>query len=67
MSGNVSEICNSLYDKDAMDGKQMACKVLRGGNYTSPAHEVAIDARAPFDQNDKGNDSVGFRLMIRIE
>lgn len=67
MSGNVSEICNSPYYKDATDGKQMACKVLRGGNYSSPAEDVTVEARAPFDQNDKGNDKVGFRLIIRNE
>ena len=67
MSGNVSEICNSPYYKDAKDSKQMACKVLRGGNYSSPAEDVTVEARAPFDQNDKGNDKIGFRLIIRNE
>lgn len=67
MSGNVSEICNSPYYKDATDGKQLGCKVIRGGNYSSVAKEVVIDARAPFDQNDKGNDKTGFRLIIRFE
>lgn len=67
MSGNVSEICNSPYYKDATDGKLMTFKVLRGGNFTSQAEEVAIEARAPFEQNDKGNDKIGFRLIIRTE
>lgn len=67
MSGNVSEICNSPYYKDAKDSKQMACKVLRGGNYSSPAEDVTVEARVPFDQNDKGNDKIGFRLIIRNE
>ena len=52
MSGNVGEICNSPYDREARDGRQMACKVVRGGNYSSPAGDVAIDARVPLDQND---------------
>ncbi len=65
MSGNVSEICNSPYYKDATDEKQMAFKVLRGGNYSSSAEEVTIGSRAPFEQNDKGNDKVGLRLIIR--
>ena len=65
MSGNVSELCNSPYYQDATDGKQMAYKVLRGGNFSSPAEEVTISSRAPFDENDKGNDKVGFRLVIR--
>lgn len=67
MSGNVSEICNSAFYKDATDEKQMACKVLRGGNYSSLAEDVTINARAPFDENDKGNEKIGFRLIIRQE
>lgn len=67
MSGNVGEICNSPYDREARDGRQMACKVVRGGNYSSPAGDVAIDARVPLDQNDKGNEKTGFRLIIRLE
>ena len=67
MSGNVSEICNSSYYEDATNGKELGCKVVRGGNYSSPAEDVVIDARAPFDQNDKGNDKIGFRLIIRTE
>lgn len=67
MSGNVSEICNSSFYKDATDEKQMACKVLRGGNYSSLAEDATINARAPFDENDKGNEKIGFRLIIRQE
>lgn len=67
MSGNVSEICNSAFYKDASDEKQMACKVLRGGNYSSSAEDVTINSRAPFDENDKGNEKIGFRLIIRQE
>lgn len=52
MSGNVGEICNSPYDREARDGRQMACKVVRGGNYSSPAGDVAIDARVPLEQGD---------------
>lgn len=67
MSGNVSEICNSSFYKDATDEKQMVYKVLRGGNYSSPAEDVTINARAPFDANNKGNEKIGFRLIIRQE
>lgn len=67
MSGNVSEICNSSFYKDVTDEKQMAYKVLRGGNYSSLAEDVTINARAPFDANDKGNEKIGFRLIIRQE
>ena len=67
MSGNVSEICNSSFNKDLTNEIELGWKVIRGGNYDSPAEDVSIDARAPFDQNDKGNDKVGFRLVIRIE
>ena len=67
MSGNVSEICNSFFHKDAIDEKQMAYKVLRGGNYSSSAEDATINARAPFDGNNKGNEKIGFRLVIRIE
>lgn len=45
----------------------MACKVLRGGNYSSLAEDATINARAPFDENDKGNEKIGFRLIIRQE
>lgn len=67
MSGNVSEICNSSFYEDATDEKQMACKVLRGGNYSSSAEDVTINARAPIDGNYKGNERIGFRLIIRQE
>lgn len=67
MSGNVGEICNSPYFKDETDGKWMACKVIRGGDFSSSAKNVTIEARVPFDQNDKGNDKVGFRLIIRTD
>ena len=67
MSGNVSEICNSLYYKGATGGKQLSYKVLRGGNFTSGADGVRIEAREPFDENDKGNEKTGFRLIIRKE
>ena len=67
MSGNVSEICNSLYYKDITDDRQQTFKVLRGGNYSSPAQDVTIEARVPFDESSKGNEKIGFRLVIRQE
>lgn len=67
MSGNVSEICNSLYYKDITDDSQQTFKVLRGGNYSSPAPDVTIEARVPFDESSKGNEKIGFRLVIRQE
>ena len=67
MSGNVSEICNSPYYKDAHDEKLLTYKVLRGGNYTSPPEDVTIEARVPFSENEKGNEKIGFRLVIRQE
>lgn len=65
MSGNVSEICNSNYYIDASEDKKLSYITIRGGNYASKAHEVAIESRSPLEINDRNNDKVGFRLVIR--
>lgn len=65
MSGNVSEICSSAFYTDAKDDSQLAFRVLRGGDFSSPSQCVRIDARQPIDENDRNNDKAGFRLIIR--
>lgn len=59
MSGNIGELCNSPYDES---GLYTVC----GGDFDSPASEVAIDSRKGFatDAKDK---HVGFRIVIRKE
>ncbi|MBO4906588.1 MAG: SUMF1/EgtB/PvdO family nonheme iron enzyme [Bacteroidaceae bacterium] len=56
MSGNVGELCNSLYEG--------ATFTVCGGNYTSPAEDVAITSRTGI-ATDKTDKTVGFRLIIR--
>lgn len=57
MSGNVSELCNSIYDNS---GQFTIC----GGDYDSPASEVTVISRKAFDANAK-DEHVGFRIIIR--
>lgn len=59
MSGNVSELCNSLFDESGL-------YTICGGNYNSPFSEVTIASRKGFatDAKDK---AVGFRIIIRKE
>ena len=66
MSGNVGEICFSNYYPDATDEKRLAYKVVRGGDYTSSASDIAVTSRAAFDQNERSA-KVGVRLIIRHE
>lgn len=56
MSGNVGELCNSLYEG--------ATFTVCGGNYNSPAADVTVMSRTGIatDATDK---TVGFRLIIR--
>ena len=59
MSGNVSELCNSSFDESGL-------YTICGGNYDSPASEVAVSSRKGIDTNTKDN-HVGFRMIIRKE
>lgn len=59
MSGNVSELCNSSYEKS--DNAQF---IICGGNYTTSVEELVIDLHKPFDSNGKDK-SVGFRIVLR--
>lgn len=66
MSGNVGEICFDTFDKDATDGKALSLKVVRGGNYSSPAEEITVNSRTSIDENDRSNNKVGLRLVFRL-
>lgn len=59
MSGNVSELCNTAFYPQTDNSSYTVC----GGNYTSPASEVTIASRMPFDNNAKA-DTVGFRIIV---
>ena len=60
MSGNVSELCNTAFSPEIDNSPFTVC----GGNYLSPASEVTVGSRAPFDNNAKA-DTVGFRIVIK--
>jgi hypothetical protein len=60
MSGNVSELCNTAFSPGADNSPFTVC----GGNYLSPAGEVTVSSRAPFD-NDATAATMGFRIVIR--
>lgn len=66
MSGNVAEYCSDNFDKEATEGKALAKKVIKGGHYASPAEDVTIASRASIDENDRSNNKVGCRLVIRL-
>lgn len=66
MSGNVGEFCFDTFDKDATDGKALSLKVVRGGNYSSPAEEITVNSRTSIDENDRSNNKVGLRLVFRL-
>jgi hypothetical protein len=57
MSGNVSEICNIT-----SEGRCVVC----GGNFRSPADEVAANSQQTFGTDEK-SETVGFRIIIRKE
>lgn len=60
MSGNVSELCKTPF----VSGVDGAAWTVCGGNFNSPASEVTVSARAPFDTAAE-DQTVGFRLVIR--
>ncbi len=66
MSGNVSEWCDTPfapYDPTVINIDPTA-KVIRGGNYDSPAYELAVYHRSPMPVT--GRDSnTGLRIIIK--
>ncbi|MCQ2297563.1 MAG: SUMF1/EgtB/PvdO family nonheme iron enzyme [Bacteroidales bacterium] len=66
MSGNVGELCFNTFDKDAVEGKALSQKVVKGGNYSSSAYDIKVASRASIDENDRSNNKVGLRLAIRL-
>lgn len=66
MSGNVAEICFDNFDKNATEGKVLAQKIVRGGNYSSSVEEITVTSRTSIDENDRSSNKIGCRLVIRL-
>lgn len=66
MSGNVSEWCDTQftpYDSNVPTIDEEA-KVIRGGNYMSPAYGVTVYHREPMNKSNKAM-TVGLRIIVR--
>lgn len=66
MSGNVSEWCDTDFTpyNSHVQGIDKDAKVIRGGNYMSPAYGITVYHREPMNKSDKAI-TVGLRIIIR--